>query len=90
LRKIEPGPADKSYGIQVGRLAGLPDDVIERAKQVLTRLEKQHVEDSSMYRQMDLFSSKSAEIVRELHSLDLKNMSSAEVIGKIERMKQKF
>jgi hypothetical protein len=39
---------------------------------------------------MDLFSSKSAEIVRELHSLDLKNMSSAEVIGKIERMKQKF
>jgi DNA mismatch repair protein MutS len=90
LRKIEPGPADKSYGIQVGRLAGLPGEVIERARQVLTRLEKQHVEDSSLYRQMDLFSSKSEEIVRELRSLDLKNMSNEDMIEKIERIKKKF
>jgi DNA mismatch repair protein MutS len=39
LRKIVPGPADKSYGIQVARLAGLPKPVIDRAKQILTHLE---------------------------------------------------
>jgi len=39
LRKIQAGAADKSYGIQVARLAGLPDDVIDRAKEILTNLE---------------------------------------------------
>ncbi len=39
LRKVLPGPADKSYGIQVARLAGLPPVIIERAKQILTHLE---------------------------------------------------
>ncbi len=40
LRKIVPGAADKSYGIQVARLAGLPDEVIERASDILTNLEE--------------------------------------------------
>ena len=39
LRQILPGAADKSYGIQVARLAGLPDSIIDRAKQILTGLE---------------------------------------------------
>ncbi len=39
LRKVLPGPADKSYGIQVARLAGLPASIIERAKRILTHLE---------------------------------------------------
>jgi len=39
LRQIVPGPADKSYGIQVARLAGLPDSIISRAKEILTGLE---------------------------------------------------
>jgi DNA mismatch repair protein MutS len=40
LHKILPGSADKSYGIQVARLAGLPKEVIERAKEVLANLEE--------------------------------------------------
>jgi DNA mismatch repair protein MutS len=40
LRKIVPGGADKSYGIQVARLAGLPDEVIERAREILGNLEE--------------------------------------------------
>jgi DNA mismatch repair protein MutS len=40
LRQIVPGGTDRSYGIQVARLAGLPSDVIERAKQVLWSLEQ--------------------------------------------------
>jgi DNA mismatch repair protein MutS len=40
LRKIVPGGADKSYGIQVARLAGLPKEILDRAKEILTHLEK--------------------------------------------------
>jgi len=40
LRKIVPGAADKSYGIQVARLAGLPGEVIDRAKEILANLEE--------------------------------------------------
>ena len=40
LRKIMPGGADKSYGIQVARLAGLPRDVVDRAKEILSNLEE--------------------------------------------------
>jgi DNA mismatch repair protein MutS len=39
LRKIQRGPSDKSYGIQVARLAGLPSSVIDRAKEILANLE---------------------------------------------------
>ncbi len=40
LRKIIPGGADKSYGIQVARLAGLPKEILDRAKEILAHLEK--------------------------------------------------
>ena len=43
LRKLIPGGADHSYGIEVARMAGLPDAVIARAKEVLTNLESQHL-----------------------------------------------
>ncbi len=42
LHKIAPGPADRSYGIHVAKLAGLPDTVIDRAKKILQDLEKEH------------------------------------------------
>jgi DNA mismatch repair protein MutS len=43
LRKIVPGATDKSYGIQVARLAGVPEKVIERANEILTELERENV-----------------------------------------------
>ena len=42
LRKIIPGSAEKSYGIQVARLAGLPESVLKRAREILERLEAGH------------------------------------------------
>ncbi|MBL8827391.1 MAG: DNA mismatch repair protein MutS [Planctomycetaceae bacterium] len=42
LHKIIPGAADKSYGIHVARLAGVPREVLERSKQILSRLEQDH------------------------------------------------
>ncbi len=44
LRKLIPGGADHSYGIEVARMAGLPDAVIARAREVLHNLESQHLE----------------------------------------------
>jgi DNA mismatch repair protein MutS len=44
LRKIEPGTADKSYGIHVARLAGMPAEVLDRAKEILANLEEGELE----------------------------------------------
>jgi DNA mismatch repair protein MutS len=46
LRKIVAGGADKSYGIQVARLAGLPKEILERAKEILAHLENPNVADA--------------------------------------------
>ena len=40
LHQVRPGGADRSYGIEAGRLAGLPPSVIQRAKQVMAQIEK--------------------------------------------------
>ncbi|MFN9173914.1 MAG: MutS-related protein, partial [Synechocystis sp.] len=40
LHQVQPGGADKSYGIEAGRLAGLPSSVIARARQVMGQIEK--------------------------------------------------
>lgn len=79
LRKIEDGPSDKSYGIQVARLAGLPPEIVDRAKSVLANLEKQILNSKGMPRllpvgvknrnQLSLFGSREDYLVRELLAL---------------------
>jgi DNA mismatch repair protein MutS len=44
LRKVEPGAADKSYGIEVARLAGMPPEVLQRANEILERLERKEID----------------------------------------------
>jgi DNA mismatch repair protein MutS len=44
LRKVAPGTADKSYGVEVARLAGLPREVVRRAAEILERLEKKEID----------------------------------------------
>jgi len=44
LRRIAPGTADKSYGIHVARLAGMPDEVVDRSREILTNLEEGELE----------------------------------------------
>jgi DNA mismatch repair protein MutS len=50
LRKIVPGPSDQSYGIQVAKLAGIPRSVIERAREVLSNLEKLELDETGLPR----------------------------------------
>lgn len=52
LHKMMPGPADKSYGVQVAKLAGLPDNLLKRAEMILTDLEQ---------KETDLFADESKE-----------------------------
>jgi len=44
FHRVMPGTADKSYGIEVARLAGVPQPVIERARDILTRLERKQLD----------------------------------------------
>ena len=64
LRKIIRGGADKSYGIQVARLAGVPDSVIDRAKEIASWLEETEVTDKAKNLQVRT-SAKKKEVVRE-------------------------
>jgi len=50
LRKIVPGPSDRSYGLHVAKLAGIPRSVVNRAKEILFNLEKQELDDSGLPR----------------------------------------
>ncbi|KPK77961.1 MAG: hypothetical protein AMJ89_01390 [candidate division Zixibacteria bacterium SM23_73] len=50
LRKIAPGPSDRSYGLHVAKLAGIPRSVVDRAKEILFNLEKQELDDEGLPR----------------------------------------
>jgi len=103
LRKIEPGPADKSYGIQVGRLAGLPETVIQRSKEILANLENGAYNEEgapkiAMKRgrrkkhdaQLSLFASPEDLIREEILSLDFSKLSPETALHKLIGMKQRL
>jgi len=50
LRKIVPGPSDRSYGLHVAKLAGIPRSVVDRAKEILFNLEKQELDEEGLPR----------------------------------------
>lgn len=96
LRKIVPGAADRSYGIHVAKLAGLPDFVIKRAQKVLSDLEKKDLNrtvsftvDSIRSRQMDLFSVAHDPIRAELINLDFSKITPKMALSKLKELKEK-
>jgi DNA mismatch repair protein MutS len=90
LRKIEKGPADKSYGIQVARLAGLPVDVLGKAKEVLKVLEKQHLSSPQMdYNQMDLFSAGREAVFNDLMEIDTSRIDPDQLARRIRDLQRK-
>ena len=52
VRKVVPGGADRSYGIQVGKLAGLPGEVVERSKEILFYLEEEKISEEALARKL--------------------------------------
>jgi DNA mismatch repair protein MutS len=89
LRKIEKGPADKSYGIQVARLAGLPEEVIDKSKIILEKLEKKETNALiPKLAQMDLFSTGDP-ITVELMNLDISSMKPQDALRKLKELKKR-
>ena len=96
LRKVVPGGADKSYGIHVAQLAGLPASVIHRAEEVLAGLESQpRQKQSKAIRpkkesppQLPLFGDKSP-LIEEIGQLDVDSMSPLEAITRLYQLKRK-
>ena len=93
LHKIVPGGADRSYGIHVARLAGLPRSVINRAQEVLVELESRASEKSrgpygrAMLQQPSLFPRRSS-VADEVSRLEIDSMSPLEAINKLYELKR--
>lgn len=89
LRKIYPGGADRSYGIQVARLAGIPLDVIDRAKEILINLEAYEFDVNgkpSRAQRRSKRQRKEADNDEHLKQLDLFGMMSNPVIKELEQL----
>jgi DNA mismatch repair protein MutS len=102
LKRVGPGASDQSYGIHVGRLAGLPSRVVERAQGILSELEAganrvQKQSDASLGSrkteeaapQIVLFSVQTDLIIQELTALDVNGLSPREAIEILFRWKER-
>ncbi len=94
LHKISQGPADKSYGIHVAALAGLPAQVLARSQEILDRLEKEShdgasVTNSNASRQMELDFSGSLPVVQTLRLLNPERMTPLEALSALIELKKK-
>jgi len=98
LHKIVPGAADKSYGIHVARLAGVPRAVIERSKDVLARLEDEHIDagggaklarpqktTEKTHLQLTLFGPADHPMVDELRKLDLDRLAPIDALQRLQQ-----
>jgi DNA mismatch repair protein MutS len=95
LRKIVPGGVDKSYGIHVGKLAGLPKTVVHRAQEILDELEgdtkpiKRAVKSNPQpLVQMTLFAEKSPVLI-ELAKLEIDSLTPLEALTKLYELQKK-
>lgn len=102
LRKIVAGSTDRSYGIHVGKLAGLPDEVIMRAETVLKSLEEANytkdgrpkigagAADKDKTGQLDLFGFTDDRLRKELDSVDVDSLTPVEALLKLKELKDKL
>jgi DNA mismatch repair protein MutS len=95
LHTIEPGPASKSYGIEVAKLAGLPPAVIERARRILKQHEKQErqsvqVETQPEPMQMTIFTPLSQRIVDRIESVDVNSLTPLQALNLLEELQQEL
>ena len=95
LREILHGPGDKSYGINVAQMAGLPEKVISRASEILNsyiqdELNQNSTNILSKNDQLSVFSEQDSQIRKEIEELDVLNLSPLEAIRKLDELKKKY
>jgi DNA mismatch repair protein MutS len=97
LRKVEPGAADKSYGIEVAKLAGLPPELIARAREVLAEHEQSEhrvsgdlasENDHASNVQLTMFTPLSQTIVDRLRETDLDRLTPLEALNLLHELKK--
>ena len=99
LRKVEPGAADQSYGIEVAKLAGLPAEVITRAREVLA--EHENAERTAtgrlgsgdtppLPRQLTIFTPLSHEVLDRLRDVDLNRLTPLEAMNLLAELKSQI
>jgi DNA mismatch repair protein MutS len=99
LHRIVPGGCDQSYGIHVARLAGVPPQVLERAREILAFLERQHGPDpgpprpgpkvkSARALQNSLFAALPEPLLVELRQLDLTGLTPEQAIEVVRRLRE--
>jgi DNA mismatch repair protein MutS len=97
LHRLEPGGTDRSYGIHVGQLAGLPHQVVGRAREILATLEGEHrmvpgaPEGPRDPGQLPLFgeSQPPDPVVEELKSLDVNTLTPLEALNRLADFKRR-
>ena len=94
LRQIMPGPGDKSYGIHVAQMAGLPKQVISRATEILNYHLANHPTDQKLDveavdDQISIFAEQESALKSDLSELDVLNLSPLEAIRKLDALKKK-
>lgn len=102
LHKIIPGAADKSYGIHVAQLAGVPAVVLERARVILQTLENDHVDESGRTRiparatgkksprQLSLFESAPHPVLDEIRQLKVDELTPMAALQELHRLQQQL
>ncbi len=98
LRKVEPGAADRSYGIEVAKLAGLPGEVIERARAVLAEHESAEQRVTGYLSpgaepppaQLTIFTPLSQPVVEKLREVDLNRLTPLEALNLLAELKKQI
>ena len=96
LHRLEPGGADRSYGIHVGRLAGLPPVVVSRAQEILGLLEAGHhvagekPPPTADPGQLTLFQPGAHPVLDELRALEPDTMTPLEALGRLAELKRRI
>ncbi|HEY6140199.1 MAG TPA: DNA mismatch repair protein MutS [Thermoanaerobaculia bacterium] len=96
LRKVVEGAADKSYGIQVAKLAGIPHSIIERAREILSTLERHErdlVEETRTTprpatRQLSLFGSREQDVLDRVRALQLDALTPLQALNELAKLKE--
>jgi DNA mismatch repair protein MutS len=103
IRKLEEGISSHSYGIEVAKLAGIPPEVLRRAREILVNLERgeftpqgtpalaerEGKELERTKKQLDLFAKKADEIITEIKLLSIETMTPLDAMRKLDELKEK-
>ena len=96
LRKIIPGGTDESYGIHVAKLAGVPQDVVKNANDILKTLERKNIltnkkikeDKNKVAGQLDMYNYKLADIAHELDKININELTPIDALNILMKLKE--